>query len=386
MNLNLRIPQHYSPKGSQPLERQSGQKTSAIQLPVLFGASASQASVQTRRVGSLEIITLNDPDHQNRLTRKMIQSMHTAIKQANADPKVTHIVFESGMDKYFSPGADLFSDMKMVKATQDSLKKRLPFLPKSVINSMSFLKVLPAVRKYALDGHKMFQDLANSKKITVALVNGYALGGGMEIALACDYAIAGPKAQFILPETKYGIYPDWGGTERLPQRVGRTLATFLIMEGGLMPDKGIQCRATLNAEEAKLLGLVHDIIPAEQANSGNFDAAAQALMALPKYQTKAKRPDTMKGVDEMDQAIQPQIAGSRFEAIYQRYKTAKLDDLKQNELKALYPKTIDLTLSRINKAPHMSTYRLHRDLVKMLYYFGQVMAKNAKKQDAPPNS
>jgi enoyl-CoA hydratase/carnithine racemase len=353
----------------------------SIQPTILFGASASPSPVQTRRVGSLEIITLNDPEHQNRLTRKMIQGMHQAIKQAEADPKVTHIVFESGMEKYFSPGADLFSDMKMVQSTQGKIKQTLPWLPKAVVNPLSFLKVLPSVRKYALDGHKMFQDLANSKKVTVALVNGYALGGGMEIALACDYAFAGPKAQFVLPETKYGIYPDWGGTERLPQRVGRSLATFLIMEGGLMPDKGIQCRATLNAEEAKLLGLVHEIIQPE-----GFDATAQALMAMPKYQAKGKRPDSTKGVDDMDQAIQPQIAGSRFEAIYQRYKTAKLDDLKQNELKALYPKTIDLTLSRINKAPHMSAYRLHRDLVKMLYYFGQVMAKNAKKQDIPPSS
>jgi enoyl-CoA hydratase len=98
-------------------------------------------------------------------------------------------------------------------------------------------------------GQRIFQLLERSQFITMAAVNGFALGGGLEIALACDFRIASTNARFGLPEINLGIMPGWGGTQRLPKLIGTMKALEIILTG-----------EPIGAQEAKVLGLVLDVV------------------------------------------------------------------------------------------------------------------------------
>ena len=108
-------------------------------------------------------------------------------------------------------------------------------------------------------------------KPIVGVINGYALGGGMEIALACDFLIASPTAKFSIPEVKYGIIPGWGGTQRLPKIVGRGNAMEMILSGEMV-----------DAEKAYELGIINKIVddPLEEAKKICKNIAENAPLSL----------------------------------------------------------------------------------------------------------
>jgi enoyl-CoA hydratase len=105
-------------------------------------------------------------------------------------------------------------------------------------------------RAYAARGQRVFRRLETCGKISVAAVNGYALGGGLELAMACTVRIASPNARLGLPEASLGIIPGFGGTQRLPQLVGRGKAMELLLSGEAV-DAGEACR----------IGLVNQVVP-----------------------------------------------------------------------------------------------------------------------------
>ncbi|HTT26715.1 MAG TPA: enoyl-CoA hydratase-related protein [Thermoplasmata archaeon] len=165
-------------------------------------------------------------------------------------PAATRAVILTGDGTYFSAGADL---------------KELATIG---------LDQAPAlVRK----GHAIFQRIAEFRAPVIAAVNGLALGGGLELALAADLRVAGDSAKFGAPEVNYGLMPAYGGTQRLPRLVGAAKAKELIFTGHLVP-----------AAEALRIGLVNKVVPSGQELRAARDLAHTIAQRAPKAVAAAK--------------------------------------------------------------------------------------------------
>lgn len=153
-------------------------------------------------------ITINRPKKLNALNRETIQELHAALKEARANDEVKVIILTGSGEKAFVAGADIseFAD----------------FSPKEG-------------KRLAADGQeKLFSYVANFPKPIIAAVNGFALGGGLELAMAAHFRIASDNAKMGLPEVSLGVIPGYGGTQRLPQLVGKGRAMEMIMTAGMI--------------------------------------------------------------------------------------------------------------------------------------------------------
>jgi len=166
-------------------------------------------------------IRLNRPDKLNAFTEQMNREIQKAIKQSNTDPTVRSIVI-TGEGRAFSSGQDLAE----------------------VDENMDHGEVLRT--RYG----PMMKELARCEKPVIAAVAGFALGGGCELALACDIRIAAENAVFGLPEIKLGVIPGGGGTQRLPRLIGVGRAKELLYTGD-----------SINAQEAYRIGLANKVVP-----------------------------------------------------------------------------------------------------------------------------
>jgi len=169
------------------------------------------------------VLTLNRPAALNALSFDLIAQIGACIREAGAGGARALIVTGAG-DKAFCAGAD-------IKELQQ--------------------RGLAAQRAGAELGQAVFAQLDRLPIPSIALVNGYAFGGGCELALACTLRLALPNAKFGLPEVKLGLVPGYGGTQRLPRLVGQGRALEMVMTG-----------RTVNAEEALAIGLVNRIVQA----------------------------------------------------------------------------------------------------------------------------
>jgi len=175
-------------------------------------------------------ITLNRSETRNALDHKMLSLINEAVINAEEKDNVRVIVIQSKLDNVFASGADL-----------KKLNKREP---------LQNLK--PGMQK-------VYENIANSNKVTIALINGYALGGGCELALACDIRIAMKDATLGFPELNLGIIPGAGGTQRLSRMIGIGRALDMILTGKFID--GIEAErigmvsyvAENNADKSKLL-------------------------------------------------------------------------------------------------------------------------------------
>ncbi|MEM6768142.1 MAG: enoyl-CoA hydratase-related protein [Bacteroidota bacterium] len=170
------------------------------------------------------VIILNRPKVLNALRRDMIYELQDAIKKFIGDPTLRGAVIIGSGDKAFAAGADIseFKDL-------DSLET--------------------AIEGGRL-GQDVFQLIEDAPKPIIAAVNGFALGGGCELAMACHMRIAAENAKFGQPEVKLGLIAGYGGTQRLAQHIGRAKATELLLTADM-----------INAEEALRLGLVNYVVP-----------------------------------------------------------------------------------------------------------------------------
>lgn len=153
-------------------------------------------------------ITINRPKKLNALNRETIQELHEAFKEAKENDEVKVVIITGSGEKAFVAGADIseFSD----------------FSPKEG-------------KKLAAEGQeKLFNYVANFPKPVIAAVNGFALGGGLELAMAAHFRIASDNAKMGLPEVSLGVIPGYGGTQRLPQLVGKGRAMEMIMTAGMI--------------------------------------------------------------------------------------------------------------------------------------------------------
>jgi enoyl-CoA hydratase/carnithine racemase len=196
----------------------------------------------------VEILVLKNPPV-NALSTSLLADLDRRVQEVAADPKVRAVVL-TGDGQYFSAGADLKEMATLDLATAPAL-----------------------VRKT----HELFGRIAGLGAPVVAAINGLALGGGLELALACDLRIAGESAKLGAPEVNYGLMPAYGGTQRLPRLIGLSKAKELIFTGSM-----------ISAAEALKIGLVNKTVPAGQELRAARDLAHTIAQKAPKAVRAAK--------------------------------------------------------------------------------------------------
>lgn len=199
------------------------------------------------RDGALAVITINRPKVLNALSAATTQEIGAALQEVEADTTLRVAIITGAGAKAFVAGAD--------------------------IGELRALESPTAARQLAERGHEVGFQIARMTKIVIAAINGFALGGGLELAMACDLRIAADTAQFGQPEIGLGIIPGWGGTQRLTRLVGPGMAKLLNLTG-----------ERISAAEALRIGLVERVVPAADlmhaATTLAQTIAAQAPLAV----------------------------------------------------------------------------------------------------------
>jgi enoyl-CoA hydratase len=171
-------------------------------------------------------ITLNRPDALNAFSKEVVNEVLQALEDAKNDDMVRVVVLTGAGEKAFSAGAD--------------------------IKAMKGMNALKA-RELSLMGEKLCITLENLEKPVIAALNGYALGGGLEVAMACDLRIASENARMGQTEINMGLIPGWGGTQRLTRLVGRGKAKEMVFTGRI-----------IDAKTAEQLGIVNMVVPPDK--------------------------------------------------------------------------------------------------------------------------
>lgn len=169
-------------------------------------------------------ITINRPAKLNALNKRTIKELHDAFEEAEDDPKIKVIILTGSGEKAFVAGADIseFADFSEKEGA-----------------------------KLAAKGQEiLFDFVENLSTPVIAAINGFALGGGLELAMAAHFRIASENARMGLPEVSLGVIPGYGGTQRLPQLVGKGRAMEMILTAGM-----------IDADQAELYGLVNHVVP-----------------------------------------------------------------------------------------------------------------------------
>jgi enoyl-CoA hydratase len=169
-------------------------------------------------------VTINRPEKLNALNKATIEDLHKAFKTLNKNPEVRAIILTGNGEKAFVAGADIseFADFSIEEGAH-----------------------------LALQGQELvFDFIENLKTPVICAINGFALGGGLELAMACHIRVACTTAKMGLPETSLGLIPGYGGTQRLPQLVGKGRAMEMILTAGM-----------ITADEAYRIGLVNYVVP-----------------------------------------------------------------------------------------------------------------------------
>lgn len=194
-------------------------------------------TVDYERRDAVAILTLNRPDALNALSPEMLDALDAALGTADDDPAVGAIVVTGAGPKAFCAGADI-GHMREAGALE--------------------------ARLFAERGHAVAARIETLGTPSVAAVNGYALGGGCEIALACDVRVASERARFAQPEVALGILPGWGGTQRLARVTSVGFAKEMILTG-----------RHVTADEAHRAGLVNHVHPGDELLDQAVELAAQ---------------------------------------------------------------------------------------------------------------
>ena len=183
------------------------------------------AFVTLEKQGHVGVVTMNRPEALNALNDQVLRDLDAVLTQAEEDTEL-YVLVVTGAGRSFVAGAD--------------------------IGQMSGFSAVEG-KAFGVYGNQVFAKLENLSKPTIAAVNGFALGGGCELAMACDIRLASEKAKFGQPETGLGITPGFGGTQRLPRIVGAARAMELILTA-----------KTISAAQAREIGLVSEVYPPEE--------------------------------------------------------------------------------------------------------------------------
>jgi enoyl-CoA hydratase len=208
-------------------------------------------TILVARDGHIATITLNRPDKLNALNAQLLQDLARAIDAVGADGSVRCLVLTGAGEKAFAAGADIAAMKEMTAAE---------------------------ARAFAGLGHSIGARLESLAFPVIAAVNGFALGGGCELALACDFIYASDKAKLGQPEVNLGVIPGFGGTQRLARRVGVGRARELCYTGDV-----------IGAEEALRIGLVNVVVPHAELLPKVNETAAKIASKGPLAIAQAKR-------------------------------------------------------------------------------------------------
>lgn len=201
--------------------------------------------------GTTAVITIDRPKALNALNQQVLGELEQAIKQVAANLELRALIVTGGGEKAFVAGADI-AEMAGFTTAQ--------------------------ARAFGELGHRVLDSLEALPIPVIAAVNGFALGGGTELALACDFIYASEKAKFGLPEVTLAVIPGFGGTQRLPRLVGRARAKEIIFTGDMF-----------DAAKAKEIGLALDVLPADQLLPHCKKIAATIAKRGPLAVAQAKR-------------------------------------------------------------------------------------------------
>ena len=187
----------------------------------------------------IALLTLNQPEILNALNQTTLEELEEAFLQRLAQDDVGAVIVTGAGDKAFAAGAD--------------------------IKELAALDPLEA-RVKSRQGHRLLEVIEGFPKPVIAAINGFCLGGGCELALACHIRIAAESAQIGLPEVKLGLIPGYGGTQRLPRLVGKGKAMEMILSG-----------ESIGAQEAQRIGLVNGVVPLKDLISRCRELATRIL-------------------------------------------------------------------------------------------------------------
>ncbi len=208
-------------------------------------------SIDLNRDGQVAIITINQPDKLNSLNSEHLRDLHAAVRKASADASTRVIVLTGAGDRAFVAGADI---REMAHLTRDE--------------ALAFGRL----------GQATALALETARQPVIAAINGFALGGGCELALACDIRYAARNAVFAQPEVGLGIPPGWGGTQRLPRLVNPGIAAEMIFTG-----------KRIDADEALRIGLVNAVFPGDVLVENALNLARTIAKQGPEAVQAAKR-------------------------------------------------------------------------------------------------
>ena len=193
----------------------------------------SQPTVLSERQGRVGVLTLNRPEQLNALNDTLMDALGAALLALDADDGIGAIVI-TGSDKAFAAGADI-----------------------AAMADWGYMDVFSSAFIT-----RNWETIRQVRKPVIAAVAGFAMGGGCELALACDLIVAAESAKFALPEVKLAVLPGAGGTQRLPRAIGKAKAMDLVLTGRMM-----------DATEAERAGLVSRVVPTDKLMEETLGAA-----------------------------------------------------------------------------------------------------------------
>jgi len=237
---------------------------------------AATDSVLSDLTEGIYTITLNRPDKLNCINLKMLDLLAQCLLEAETRDDINIVVFRGAGERAFSTGGDL-----------------------TVFNGLDHNETARWIKK----GHELFNRLERLEKPSIAVIQGYAYGGGLELALACDFRLATKAALFRLPEVLHGWPPGWGALQRLKRLIGEARAKEMIL-----------LTKIVNAETALAFGLVTDVVDAQTLES-TLESLLQTLISIDAdvygLAKSAMRPDSSASAFDALAALYGKLAASK---------------------------------------------------------------------------
>jgi enoyl-CoA hydratase len=228
----------------------------------------SYETILLERRDRVAVITINRPEKRNALNIQTRAEGAAVLDALRADDSIRVVIITGAGDKAFIAGADIAEF-----AERTAINQREVMLERSLFNAFDTFP-----------------------KPIIAMVNGYCLGGGCEVALACDVRIASEKASFGQPEINLGIIPGGGGTQRLTRLVGEGKAMELILTGEI-----------INAQTALEIGLVNHVVPADQLEARTMEIAGRMAEKSPIALRLAKEAVKLASRSNMDEGLRREV-------------------------------------------------------------------------------
>ena len=191
----------------------------------------------------IAVVTINRPESLNALNAQVFNDLDSVFDYLDTEKSVNCVIITGSGEKSFVAGADI---------------KEFPSLGQQ------------GAKELAKRGHDVFDKIENLSKPVIAAINGFALGGGLELALACHIRYASENAKLGLPEVTLGLIPGYGGTQRLPKIVGKGFANEMIFSAKM-----------ISSEKAKSIGLVNEVFPLEELLPKTKELAEQIVKNSP---------------------------------------------------------------------------------------------------------